>query len=523
MLRPAVRLSLLALLLLLGLHCDPAWGKGRGGGSRGGGSKSSGSKGSSWNFGKSKTGQTGSTGQTRNTGTAAGKPNPGSYPKQQYPAGGYPQQYPNQNPGGAGANPGGYPNQYPAGGYPNQNPGRAGANPGGYPNQYPAGGYPNQYPNQNPGRAGANPGGYPNQYPAGGYPNQYPGGYPNQYPARGGVNPGGYPNQYPAAGGYPHAYPGGAGYPGGGQGWGQPAGYPNWNPNNKFPSPRFGGYGHGAGGYGAGGSPFSRTAQDMGYGPSHKSKGFGKKAAMAAGVGAVAGMAVGYGLGRFPRPNFNFHSPEEAHYYNHYMWRRYGSRSTDENDYGRDYQYNPPPQGYDSFMDNCIKRPDLLPQPEATPPPASDGPAPGHTPGNAPGNPGAEPNGTLPSQVNNSTANGTQAVSDAGLAMPSPQGTGPDGEGPGIPSPSLGEQEQDDNDTVSIMEIGYPELIEQLKVRRCVEMYITYSDSYLQKQTDTRGAPNPKGAGTQQLPLCQGLVLLVTTSLTLLTSTLLLQ
>ncbi|XP_013888162.1 prion protein b [Austrofundulus limnaeus] len=315
-------------------------------------------------------------------------PGAGSYPNQNpggYPAGGYPAGggYPNQNPGR-----GNYPNQYPpaggypaGGSYPNQNPGR-----GGYPNQYPAGGgYPagGSYPNQNPGR-----GGYPNQYPAGGgypaaggYPNQYPGrgGYPNQYPAGGG---------YPAAGGYPNQYPGGGGYPvrtgSTGQGWGAPAaggypysggvgGYPNWNPNNKILSPRFGGGGYGYGGYGSmGGSPFSRSVQNMGYAP--KSTGFAKKAMLAAGVGAVAGMAVGYGLGRFPRPHFSFQSPQEEYYYNNYMYQRYGTKSTDQKDYGRDYVYKLPPRAetYENFMKRCMNRTDLLKDQGSTTPKSGD-------------------------------------------------------------------------------------------------------------------------------------------------------
>ena len=63
----------------------------------------------------------------------------------------------------------------------------------------------------------------------------------------------------------------------------------------------------------------------MGYNPSVRSQGFGRQAMMAAGAGAVAGMALGYGLGSFPRPHFNFHSPQEEYYYNNYMYRRYGS------------------------------------------------------------------------------------------------------------------------------------------------------------------------------------------------------
>uniref|UniRef100_A0A1A7WM82 Prion protein b n=1 Tax=Iconisemion striatum TaxID=60296 RepID=A0A1A7WM82_9TELE len=372
-------MGLLSLFILSLLNPDSTWAK-KGGGSSGGRSKTS----STNKWGTQSKPQNSKPVNSPQQPQSPNNPYPvgGSYP---HPgtgnanSGGYPRQnphYPNQNPGGnpAGGYPGGgnypnqnpgrgnYPNQnppaggYPAGGgYPNQNPAR-----GGYPNQNPAGGYPNQYP------AG---GSYPNQYPAGGsYPNQYPGrNYPNQYP--GGYPPaGGNPNQYPArGGGYPYQNPGypvrtgntGAGwgapganpggYPGGGIG-----GYPNWNPNNKILSPRFGGGGYGYGGNGMGGSPFSHSVQSMGYQP--KSTGFAKKAMLAAGVGAVAGMAVGYGLGRFPRPHFNFRSPEEEYYYNNYMYRRYGTKSTDEKDYGRDYEYKPPPraESYEDFMKRCM-------------------------------------------------------------------------------------------------------------------------------------------------------------------------
>ncbi|KAG8010670.1 hypothetical protein GBF38_009830 [Nibea albiflora] len=424
-----------------------------------------------------------------------GNANPGGYPRQNpasYPgAGSNPNQYPGR------ANPGGYPNQNPAGGYPagggypNQNP--AGGYPagGGYPNQYPAGGYPagGGYPNQRPG-AGGYPagGGYPNQYPAagGGYPNQRPGaggypaggGYPNQYPAAGGYPAGGgYPNQRPGAGGYPMGggYPAAGGYPvrGGntGQGFGmQPGmnpggypgggyggypgggyGYPNWNPNNKILSPGYGAGGYG--GHGMGGSPFSRSVQNMGYQP--KSSGFAKKAMVAAGVGAVAGMAVGYGLGRFPRPHFNFRNHEEEQNYNNYMYRRYGTQSTDEKDYGRDYVYRPPPraESYESFMGKCMNRTDLL--------------------------------------KNNGSSSTT------------PKGQGGNDEG---------------DDTVSIEEIGYPALIEQLKSRRCMEYFMVYSERFLEKQKAEQQMQPSRSS-----PLSYGVIQLFTSVFMLLSSMLLLQ
>uniref|UniRef100_A0A3Q3K3D1 Prion protein b n=1 Tax=Monopterus albus TaxID=43700 RepID=A0A3Q3K3D1_MONAL len=171
---------------------------------------------------------------------------------------------------------------------------------------------------------------YPNQYPAaGGYPGA--GGYPNQNPGTGGFSPGGYP----VRGGNT------------GQGWGQPGANPGSYP---------GGAVGGGGGYGTGGSPFSNSVQSMGFQP--KSSGFAKKAMMAAGVGALAGMAVGYGLGRFPRPHFSFRTPEEEYSYNNYMYRNYGSRSTDQKDFGHDYVNKLPPRAetYETLIDQVKSR-----------------------------------------------------------------------------------------------------------------------------------------------------------------------
>lgn len=197
------------------------------------------------------------------------------------------------------------------------------------------------------------------------------------------------------------------------------------------------------------GSPFSRSVHDMGYAP--KSTGFAKKALVAAGVGAVAGMAVGYGLGRFPRPHFSFRNPEEEYYYNNYMYRRYGTSSTDEKDYGRDYVYKPPPRAdtYEKYMDRCMNE----------------------------------------------------------TVSPKSQGGS---------TPTEGEQEEDD--TVSIEEIGYPALIEQVKAKRCVEKYMVYSERFLEKRkAEQQHQYNHSG------PLGMGLLQLFTSLLMLLSSMLLLQ
>uniref|UniRef100_A0A8P4KG80 Prion protein n=1 Tax=Dicentrarchus labrax TaxID=13489 RepID=A0A8P4KG80_DICLA len=471
-------IALVSLLVVFLLNTESTWAKR--------GSSSSGKKTSS-------TSSSSSRGSATNSKPSPQSPNRNSNP---YPAGG---SYP--FPGAGNSKPGGYPRQNPpsypgAGSNPNNNPARA--NPAGYPNQKPAGGYPagGRYPAAGGYPAGGGypaAGGYPagggypaaGGYPAGGgypaaggYPagGRYPaaGGYPNQYPGRGGTNQGGYPNQYPAAGGYPagggypNQYPAGGGYPvrGGntGQGWGQPSvnhggypgGYTNWNPNNKILSPRYGGGGYGYGSQGMGGSPFSRSVQNMGYQP--KSTGFAKKAMLAAGVGAVAGMAVGYGLGRFPRPHFNLRNPEEEHYYNNYMYQRYGTKSTDEKDFGRDYVYKPPPraESYEVFMGRCMNRTDVLKD----------------------------------------------------SSSPTTKGQG-------------GGDEVDD--TVSIEEIGYPALIEQMKTRRCVEQFMDYSSRFLEVRKAEPQSGQPNIQHSRSSPLSYGVTQLFTSLFMLLSSMLLLQ
>ncbi|XP_040899264.1 uncharacterized protein LOC121185257 [Toxotes jaculatrix] len=306
------------------------------------------------------------------------------------------------------------------------------------------GGYPKQ-----PGQS--NQGGYPPQSGRPGYPGGYPrqgGGYHNQYSARGSPFGGGY-------GSY-------GGYPGG---------YINHNPNNKVLSPHYGGS-FGYGGYGVrGGSPFSQSVQSMGMYPQDKSRGFGRSAVMAAAGGAVAGMALGYGLGRFPRPHFHFHSPQEEYYYNHYMYRKYGVKSTDSNDYSRDYVYSQPPKTYDSYMDACMKRTDLLPAENRNPQnkPATTATVVTSVRDTGTGSNSAETN-SIPAENSLTSAASTPRSLNQPEANP-------------VPPASQAVSDAEDDDTVSIVEIGYPALIEQLKARRCLELYIVDSEMYLKKVT----------------------------------------
>ncbi|XP_012725429.2 prion protein b isoform X1 [Fundulus heteroclitus] len=415
-------------------------------------------------------------------------PNQGGYPQQ--PAGSYPQ-YPNQH--GGHPNPGSYPQ------YPNQHGGHP--NPGSYP-QYPNqhGGHPNpgsypQYPNQHGGHP--NPGSYP-QYPNqhGGYPN--PGSYP-QYPGRGYPQ---YPNQhggYPYRGSYPQypSYPVGGnpapGYSYGGGYGSYPGGYINHNPNNKILSPHYGGS-FGYGGYGGGGgSPFSHSVQKMGFAPSDKSKGFGRSAVMAAAGGAMAGMALGYGLGRFPRPHFDFHSPQEEYYYNYYMYKRYGVKSTDGDDYSRDYQFSQPPETFDSYMTSCMKRTDLLPGENQRSKPRPLTTTIKTTIKTITTTAAITTTTTATSNTSNTTAGGNFSPAPNSTSNPLNKS---EVRATTLRASQILHNNEANDDTVSIVEIGYPALIKQMKVKRCTELFIVYSDRHLKKKVP----PSPS-SGAQRLQM----------------------
>ncbi|XP_054630944.1 prion protein b [Dunckerocampus dactyliophorus] len=321
---------------------------------------------------------------------------------------------------------------------------------------------------------------HPTQNNQGGY-NQHPG-RPGSYPQQ--PSGGGYHNQYPAHGGGYGSY-GGHGFgAGNGRYGGYPSGYINHNPNNPILNPRYGSnFGYQGQGFG-GGSPFSRSVQAMNVMPNDKSRGFGHSAAMAAAGGAMAGMALGYGLGTFPRPHFHFRNPTEEYYYNHYMHRKYNMKSTDANDYGRDFRNRPPPKSYDDFMGSCMKRTDILP-------PAT--------------NQNNKLTATTAAMLVTSSpdtdvreTNNTSSSNSSALAPLSPNQPQADLVSP---SPKTVSSEIYD-DTVSIVEIGYPALIEQVKARRCLERYMLYSENYTTGQT----------GGTSGLEMSMSKLLIVLTS-----------
>lgn len=261
--------------------------------------------------------------------------------------------------------------------------------------------------------------------------------------------------------------------------------YVNQNPNNQILSPQYVNS-FGAGGRGGRrGSPFYHRVKGMGISPSHKSKGFGHTAARAASGGAVAKMAVDHGLGRFPRPPFQFQSPEEEYYYNHYMYRTYGVKSTDANDYSRDYFYSKPLENYERHMNTCMKNIELLPEENQQ---KSNKPA-----LYTPSSPVLAPNNDTDNNTaadNSSTSTTPDHPSQPEAKPPSPTAQ--------IPSETTADR---DSDTVSIVEIGYPALVELIKLRKCLERYMVYSEKYL----EMRG-------GAQRLETGFQMVLVVVTS-----------
>lgn len=78
-----------------------------------------------------------------------------------------------------------------------------------------------------------------------------------------------------------------------------------------------------------------------------------------------------------------------------------------------------------------------------------------------------------------------------------------------------------DDNMVNIAEIVCWALMDQLKSRRCMELYMVYSEKFLQKQAQQQAqAPNPNNRGDTSV---RPLVLLFTTTVMLLFSNILLQ
>ncbi|MFT7817755.1 spidroin-2-like [Arapaima gigas] len=271
--------------------------------------------------------------------------------------------------------------------------------------------------------------------------------------------------------------------------------------------------------------------QSKGYSPSIKSKSFGKKAALAAGLGGVGGMVIGKKMGR---SKFRFHNPVEERMYNDYMYHRHRAHAVGDhtlydpnplnpkwtdpsqmdpwrNESNNNRAYVPPGQSFKNFMKSCMKRTDLLKgQHDDITWQATDGVT----------SQGINPKVTSKQGPQEELLNkslGNEKLKTVGAGNGSINVTSSQGETVDIlvwdnsKAPAADPQE-DDNDTVSILEIGYPELIEQLMVQRCQEFFIVYAAQHQQNLTTER-EDILNGNAMQQCPFCRGLLLLFTSAL----------
>lgn len=318
------------------------------------------------------------------------------------------------------------------------------------------------------------------------HPNQpWQGGHRNQDPAR--------RSPYGGCGG---GYGSHSGYGGGCGSYGRR--HMNRNPANRITSPHYdqrAGYG----GYNVGGgSPFSQSVQEMGMFPSDKSRGFGRSAAVAAAGGAVGGMAMGYGLGRIQQPHFHFNSPQEEYYYKHYIYKKQRTKSTKSTETkvsnSKDYTYSEPPITYDNYMDSCIwniefQQRKIIEQNNPATTTTTTTTTTTVTPVTTSG-----PLNVTGSNDTNSSTSSTSTSSPLNKSEAKPM------------APNLSKTSSDSDDTVSIVEIGYPALIYQHNVKTCLEKYIAYSEDY------NRGVPGVGTGSKGLLALCTSVTVMLLNS-----------
>lgn len=272
----------------------------------------------------------------------------------------------------------------------------------------------------------------------------------------------------------------------------------NRNPANRITSPRYS-QSAGYGGYNVGGgSPFSRSVQDMGVFPSDKSRGFGRSAAVAAAGGAAGGMAMGYGLGRIREPHFSLNSPQEEYYYKHYIYKKQSTKSTKATktkvSNSEDYTYSKPPITYDNYMDSCIRNMEsqqrkIIEQnnPTTNTTTTTTTTATTVTP--------VTPSGPSNSTGSNNTAADNSFTSSPSTSPPLNKST-----------PNFSKASSDGDDSVSIVEIGYPALIYQHNVKTCLEKYIAYSEDY------NGGVPGVGTGSKGLLALCTSVTVMLLNS-----------
>lgn len=196
-------------------------------------------------------------------------------------------------------------------------------------------------------------------------------------------------------------------------------------------------------------------------------------------------MAMGYGLGRIHRPEHPLNSPQEEYYYKNYMYRKQGTKAakTEGNRVNSDYSdskvnedythsIHEPPMTYVGFMENCMSRQ-------------------------------AHDQAKIIEQSNKittattTTARTTRAVTTSALS----DSAGSNGTAVNESTSPLSKPEAksmtpnlsktpDNDKIVSIVEIGYPELIYQHNLKTCMERFFAYSEFI-------KGGAQGMGTGSQ--------------------------
>ncbi|KAK7120403.1 hypothetical protein R3I94_020412 [Phoxinus phoxinus] len=262
---------------------------------------------------------------------------------------------------------------------------------------------------------------------------------PSYKPTQGTKTQPNYPRQpsYPGAGGNP-GYPNQQ-YPG--RGGSNPGGYPNQNP--------------GAGSYPAGGSYPSAGGSPNQYpgvggvspgGYPNKNPGAGSYPSAGGSPNQYPG-GGGVSPGGYPNKN-----PGAGSYP---AGGSYPSAGGSPNQYPGRGGSNP--AGYDQFMNTCMKRSDLLKEQNME-----------------------------DSTVRNNIQRDEPLIDYLGMNEDYLEKVEPKNNtiSPTTDYPKNAGWDEDDH-TVSIVQIGYPALIEQMKAQKCVELYLVYSESFQEKQKES--------------------------------------
>lgn len=171
---------------------------------------------------------------------------------------------------------------------------------------------------------------------------------------------------------------------------------------------------------------------------------------------------MGYGLGRMHRPDYQLNSPQEEYYYNHYMYKKHGTktevnranRGSSDNNVNEEYtsSNNEAPMTYDGYMEKCMIG---LQRDQVKIMEQSD----------------------KPTIATTTTARTTRSVTPSSASDAA--GSNKTALNESTPSLSIApglSKTPDDEKTVSIVEIGYPALIYQHNVKTCMERFFAYSE-----------------------------------------------